>query len=98
MKEKRRHPRHPYSKPVPYKDKEKIPETGSMGSDISKSGVRIRVGEFLPIAKEIDLKLHLDNPTRVLDVKGHVMWVREVPYSDFYEVGIRFSHTQENIT
>lgn len=88
--EKRQFPRFSFSQPVAYQDHEGYPEIGSLSADISQSGVRIRVNEFLPLRKILNFKLHLNNPTRVLSIKGQVMWVREVPQSESFDVGIRF--------
>ncbi len=95
--EKRKYPRFDFSEPVAYNDAKEYPEMGSLAADISQSGVRIRVGEFLPLRKVVNLKLHLNNPTRVVAVQGQVMWVREVPHSEVFDVGIRFLKVQNNV-
>ncbi len=95
--EKRQYPRFDFSEPVGYHDAREFPEMGSLAADISQSGVRLRVGEFLPLRKVLDLKLHLNNPTRVMSVRGQVMWVREVPHSEVFDVGIRFLEIQNKV-
>jgi c-di-GMP-binding flagellar brake protein YcgR len=95
--EKRQYPRIDFTEPVGYQDSEEFPESGSLAGDISQSGVRIRVNEFMPLRKIVSLKLHLNNPTRVVSVRGQVMWVREVPYSENFDVGIRFLEIIKNV-
>ena len=88
--EKRRFPRFSFKEPVGYLRTEGLPENGSLGEDLSPGGVRIRVPEFIPLRTVLNLKIHLNNPVRVMDVKGQVVWVRQVPYSDTYDIGIQF--------
>ena len=95
--EKRQYPRFAFSEPVSYQHTEGSQELGSMGEDISQGGVRIRVNEFLPLLKILNLRLHLNNPSRVLDVKGQVVWVRELPLGETFDVGIRFLEIQKNV-
>ncbi len=95
--EKRQYPRFDFTEPVGYHDDEGYPESGSLAADLSQSGVRIRINEFVPLRKVISLKLHLNNPTRVVSVRGQVMWVREVPYSESFDVGIRFLEILKNV-
>ncbi len=95
--EKRQHPRFSFREPVAYNKKEGSPESGSLANDISGGGVRIRVQEFIPLNTVLDLKVHFTAPARTMAVKGFVVWVREVPHSEVYDVGIRFLQAQ-NIT
>lgn len=95
--EKRQYPRLDFTEPVGYQEHDEYPESGCTANDISQSGVRIRVNEFMPLRKIISLKLHLNNPTRVVSVRGQVMWVREVPYSETFDVGIRFLEILKNV-
>lgn len=63
---------------------------GSLGKDISQGGVQIRVQQFLPLRSIVNLKIHLTNPSRTVPVKGLVVWVREVPESEVFDIGIQF--------
>jgi hypothetical protein len=88
--EKRQYSRYTFREPVRYALTQDLPENGSLGADISDGGVRIRVQQFIPLKTILNLKLHLKDPTRVVPVKGQVVWVREVPHSDVFDIGIRF--------
>ena len=74
-----------------YQNAEESPLSGSLASDISQGGVRIRVQQFIPLRTIVNLKIHLNNPSRSVPVKGQVVWVREVPDAEeVFDVGIQF--------
>jgi c-di-GMP-binding flagellar brake protein YcgR len=88
--DKRQYPRFDFKEAVRYQMTEQEPAFGSLAEDISEGGVRIRVHEFVPLRTIVYLKIHMTNPVRVVPVKGQVVWIKEVPHSDCYEVGIHF--------
>lgn len=88
--DKRKSPRFLFNASIGLQKKEGGFLSGSLSNDLSIGGIRIRVGEFLPLQSVIHLKLHLNNPTRELNVRGKVVWVREVPHSDMFDVGVAF--------
>jgi hypothetical protein len=87
--DQRQFTRFPFNEPVNYQSGED-PSNGSLAGDISEGGVRIRVQEFIPLRTILSLKIHMNNPPRVVPIKGQVMWVREVPESEVFDIGIRF--------
>jgi len=87
---KRQYPRFPFKEPVDYQMKEDGAGAGALADDISRGGVRIRVQKFLPLGSILQLKIHMSQPVRVFQVKGRVVWVRELPHSDCYDIGIKF--------
>ncbi len=89
MDNRRLFTRFPFSEPVGYQASEST-SNGSLSKDLSAGGVRIVVNEFIPLHTELQVKLHLQNPLRLVDVKGHVVWVRELPMGEQFEVGIEF--------
>ncbi len=95
--DKRQYPRFSFNGPVGYQRNEEYPENGSLCIDVSQGGVKLRSSEFIPLHTLLDLKLHLKNPSRLLSVKGQVIWVREVPHSEIFDVGIRFIEPQKII-
>lgn len=88
--EKRHFARFTFREPVGYQIHEDTPDTGSLSKDLSLGGVRIRVQEFIPLRTVLNLKIHLKHPERQVPVKGEVVWVREVPHSEVFDIGIRF--------
>ncbi len=80
----------PFNEAVAYGQGEDSLFNGSLAADLSQSGVRIRVQQFVPLNTIVHLKLHLKNPDRAVPVRGQVVWVREVPHSESYDVGIQF--------
>ena len=95
--DKRQYSRFSFRKSVEYQTREEGMPSGSLSDDISKSGVRIRVQEFIPLRTVLTLKIHMTEPARTVPVKGEVVWVREVPYSEVYDIGIRFTEILQNI-
>ncbi len=88
--DQRQFPRFLFRDSVEYKKTEGELLSNSMAADLSLGGVRIRVGTFIPLRSVVQLKLHLTSPVRLVPVKGQVVWVREVPYSESFDVGIQF--------
>ncbi|MBI4309375.1 MAG: PilZ domain-containing protein [Candidatus Omnitrophica bacterium] len=88
--DKRQCPRFSFKESIAYQTAQEVPLAGSLSADISQGGVRIRIQEFIALRTVVHLKIHLTNPARVVPVKGEVVWVREVPHSESYDVGIRF--------
>ncbi len=87
--DKRQYPRFSFNEAVVYQTGE-APSSGSLAADISHGGVRIRVQEFIPLRTVISMKIHLGNPVRTVPIKGKVVWVREVPHSEVFDIGIEF--------
>ena len=62
---------------------------GSLSQDISSTGLRIIVSRFIPVNSELKLNVELA-PNDYADCLGRVMWIRHIPHSDNYELGIKF--------
>jgi c-di-GMP-binding flagellar brake protein YcgR len=57
--------------------------------NISRSGICIRVNEFIPIQSHLYVYLSLPSlPT--IEIRVAPAWVAELPHSGSYEVGARF--------
>ena len=91
--DKRIYPRSSFREPVNYQMAEDADLSGSLASDISQGGVCIRIQEFIPLRSVLQMKIHLNNPPRTVPVKGEVVWIREVPHSEVFDVGIKFLET-----
>ena len=88
--DKRQYLRLSFNESVAYQTTGETPLSGGLSSDISQGGVRIRIQEFIPLRAVVHLKIHFTNPMRTVPVKGQVVWVRELPHSQVYDVGVRF--------
>ena len=96
--DQRQYQRFSFREAVAYQTAGEDPLSGSLSADISQAGVRIRIQEFIPLRTIVHLKIHLTNPLHTVPVKGQVIWVREVPHSENYDVGIRFLEEDHNHT
>ena len=88
--DKRQFPRFPFNESIGLCKQGGLALSGSLANDLSIGGIRIRVGEFVALRSILQLKIFLSDPIRELDVRGQVVWVREVPHSDMFDVGISF--------
>jgi len=65
---------------------------GTLANDLSEGGLRINFSDFVPLGTELSLQITLTND-RVVDLKGHVVWVEKKRFSDQYEAGIEFERS-----
>ena len=89
--EKRRFQRVEFREPVRYHLKNDSTFGGCLAYDLSEGGMRINFNEFVPVNSEMILNATLPHANKVVDIKGRVAWLRQVPYSDRYHVGIEFT-------
>ena len=94
MMNNRQYSRFPFRESVGYQIGE-APLTGSLSGDISEGGLCLNVHEFIPLNTIVRLQIHVSDPERVLAAQGRVIWVREVPQSERYDVGIQFVVDQD---
>jgi len=94
MMNNRQYPRFPFKESVGYQVGE-APLSGSLSGNISEGGLRLSVREFIPLNTIVRLQIHVSGPARVLPAQGRVVWVREVPRSERYDVGIEFVVDQD---
>jgi c-di-GMP-binding flagellar brake protein YcgR len=90
MDERRKYVRMPEKTEISYN----IVPTKVMGqyttSDISQGGIRFLVHHFVP--KDSHLKVNITFPTTnvMIEALVRLVWIREVPYSNSYEIGVQF--------
>ena len=80
--------------PVQFEEKDLHFEGGSVGLDISETGIRMRFNDFVPIGTKLNLLIHLEGKT--VECVGRIMWVKKYPYSDNYQAGLSFE-SPENL-
>jgi len=69
---------------------------GCVGCDLSESGIRLNLTDFLPINKEVSFKIHLADE-KVVDCRGRVVWVKKSPFADRYEAGLTLIEEEPNL-
>ncbi|MFA5060470.1 MAG: PilZ domain-containing protein [Candidatus Omnitrophota bacterium] len=65
---------------------------GCLSCDISETGMKINIDDFVPVHSEMILQTKLANIDTVVDLKGKVAWLQQIPYSDRYYVGVEFTN------
>lgn len=81
-----------FREPIQYRslDSEKV--QGSLGYDLSETGVRFQTEDFVPLNKNLALHMDLGSGAS-LDMSGQVVWVQVVPHADRYQVGVNFENS-----
>ena len=69
--------------------------SGSLSDNMSRGGICLTVKEFIPLNTIVRLQLHFSNPMHVVPAKGRVVWVKEEPQSERFDVGIEFIVDQD---
>jgi Tfp pilus assembly protein PilZ len=64
---------------------------GCLACDLSEGGIRINFNEFVPLDTEIELTIKLKDQATVITLLGKVVWVKQVPFSDRYQIGLEFA-------
>jgi len=92
-REKRRHPRLNSRIPVSYRKLETDAAVfkGSLMQDISESGARITINEFLPLDSKLSLQIHLASGRSFAQGACRVAWVRKAAFSEQYHIGVEFA-------
>lgn len=93
IEEKRRFPRRQFKEAVNYHLRETQDFGGCLAADLSTGGIRINFNEFVPLNTEIQVQIHPQGSSKVLDLIGKVVWVSEIPFSERYQIGLQFIPT-----
>jgi c-di-GMP-binding flagellar brake protein YcgR len=95
-REKRRAPRFPFKAAVKFQIGEYTCPDGSLSRDLSKGGICLTVNEFIPVKKQVVVYLQGANQSRLIELKGVVAWVKEIPESERYLIGVQFCDIDES--
>ncbi len=90
--ERRRARRIEFREPIQYRPRGSEELHGSLGFDLSESGVRFQTEDFIPLHKNVAVRLELD-PGQSVDINGEVVWVQLVPHSERYHIGLNFENS-----
>lgn len=96
-REKRQHPRYPFKQAVKFQIGEYSCPDGSLSRDLSRGGICLTVNQFVPVKGSVILYLQEHRQAKIIVVKGTVSWVKMLPDSDRYQVGIQFEHMDESV-
>ncbi len=66
---------------------------GCVAYDLSETGVRLRLAEFLPLNTEVVLNLTLQSG-QTIECMGRIVWISQIPFMDNYQAGVEFSNPE----
>lgn len=78
-----------FGQPVAFQAKDPVDYGGSLPRDISQGGIRLYFNDFLPLGTELSLQIPLA-PQKVVECLARVVWVRQMPFMDRCQAGLRF--------
>ena len=96
LEEKRKTERIRFQEALEFQWKNTPIQGGCLACDLSEGGIKINFNEFVPLNSEIELTLRLKGQPDVLMLLGRVAWVKQVPFSDRYQLGLEFSGSDPN--
>ena len=96
MEEKRQHQRIKFAEPVQFYSKDHFLTGGTLACDLSETGIRINVNEFIPVGKELILNINL-GIEEIAECMGLVVWVSKLAYNERYQVGVEFLPTTSSL-
>ena len=95
---RRRYQRFPYYESVSLQRAQDFPLEGSLSEDISLSGLKLNISEFIPINTILEVKIHIPTRASLVTVPAKVVWVRESPKcTDGWQIGIELIENQSSL-
>ena len=86
---RRRYERFPFYESVAIQKKTDEAAEGSLSEDISQSGLKLNVNEFIPLNTVLELQIHFPGKVSLVNAQAKVVWVRESPKSiDAWQIGL----------
>ena len=89
--EKRKSERVKFQEAMDFQWKDTSLSGGCLACDLSERGVKINFNEFVPLNSEIELTFKFKDQPQVVTLLGKVVWVRQVPFSERYQLGLEFT-------
>ena len=87
--ERRNKQRIQFDEPVEYQLKDPRFFGGCLSSDLSETGVKIFLNDFMPLHSELVLRLPLLDG-KVVDCMGRIVWIEKLAHMDRFQAGIEF--------
>ncbi|MFC1703398.1 PilZ domain-containing protein [Candidatus Omnitrophota bacterium] len=94
--DRRRFAREDVHVPVRYEIKASKQFGATLTKDISEGGIKMTLERFLPLHTEVKLNINLEEIATLVHALGSIAWLRQIPYSDRYQLGIKFLEMDEN--
>lgn len=91
MEERRKYIRIPDGSQISYKIVPAEKETEYLTKDISQGGIRFFVHHFIPKDSRLKIRFAPVNSRVSIEAMARLIWIREVPYSGDYEIGVQFT-------
>ena len=87
--EKRNFHRFHRTRPVRYQLKDPNRFGGSLSCDLGEGGIRVHLGDFIPVNTELTLSIQLADES-IVDCPCRVAWVEKNRFGDRYQAGLEF--------
>lgn len=98
MEERRRYVRIPESSQISYEVMPNVKTRDYITRDISQGGIRFFVHEFIPKNSLLKIRLTLEKVTFSFEAVVKLVWIKEAPRSDNYEIGVEFINIPKKAT
>lgn len=97
MEERRKFVRVPDTSQVSYKviSEERLGEY--IARDISQGGLRFFAHEFIPKGSLLKIRISSNEKVFSFEAMAKLVWIREIPDNDKYEVGVEFIDLPKNL-
>jgi len=66
--------------------------------DISQGGLRFFVHEFIPVNSMLKIRVNLEKQLFAIEAVVKVAWVKEIPLSERFEIGVEFVNIPIDVT
>jgi c-di-GMP-binding flagellar brake protein YcgR len=96
-RDKRRFPRLPFKEAVKFQVGEYTCPDGSLSRDLSRGGICLTVNEFIPVKGQVIVYLQRSGESRLVELKGIVAWVKIIPESERYQIGVEFAELDTSV-
>ncbi len=72
---------------------------GCLAYDLSVGGLRVNLENFVPVNAKLLLNVPLgaSPEARIVQLKGRVVWISRIRYSDQYLAGLEFNNTENEL-
>lgn len=98
MLERRRFVRVPEDSQISYEILSDTKSGDFITKDISQGGIRFLVHEFIPKDSLLKIRLTLQKITFSFEAIARIVWIREDPRNERYEVGVEFTNISKKAT
>ncbi len=82
---------------VPVEGKRGEPFAGSQTIDISSDGAGLLINSFVQVKSEMPVELDVAPSSDPILTMGEVRWIKRIPNSEQYRVGLYFKDLKQNI-